>query len=334
LSKQKKGTGFLDADKSYIRSKGVRLGTGITGWVAEHGESVRLGDVSTDSRYLSLRKDVRSELCVPLRLQDQIIGVINVESTQANAYTEEDQQLLKTIAIQISVAIQNSRLVEDLRLSRQRLAELSRRLVEAYETERRAIGRELHDQFGQMLTAMKITLELARELPADAAAKRIGQAWDLTNDLLNRVSRLSLELRPSMLDDLGLIPALLWHVNNFQEQIGIQVDFKHSNVEGKRFTSGIETTAYRIAQEALTNVARHARATRAQLEVRAGGGWMEIRIEDDGVGFDPESALSENRGLSGMRERAQLVGGTFQIESERGKGTMIQIQLPLQEDRA
>lgn len=220
---------------------------------------------------------------------------------------------------------------EELRLSRDRLADLTRRLVEAQEMERRAIGRELHDQFGQMLTAIKITLEIAGQLPAEAAAKKIAQAQELATDLLGRVSRLSLELRPTMLDDLGLIPALVWHINRYQEQTGIDVAFKHSGVEGERFPTAIETTAYRIVQEALTNVARHAHAASVQIAIEGDAGWLEIRIDDDGVGFDPQAALAKNRWLAGMRERAQLVGGLFQIESERGRGTHKVIRLPLRE---
>lgn len=223
---------------------------------------------------------------------------------------------------------------EELRISRDQLTELSRQLVESRESEARAIGRELHDQIGQMLTAMKITLDLAGQLPAEASAKKIQQAQELTGELLNRVSRLSLELRPPMLDDLGLIPALVWHITQYQEATGLQVDFKHNSVEGRRFAPEIETTAYRTVQEALTNVARHAGAGRVRLEVRAGGGWMELRIEDDGTGVDAKSALGKNRGLSGMRERARLVGGTFEIESETGKGAKIMIRLPVQEDAA
>jgi len=239
---------------------------------------------------------------------------------------------------EIMVVTQNmserKRAEEELRLSRDRLTELTRRLVETRESEARAIGRELHDQIGQMLTALKITLDLAGQLPAEAASKKIEQAQGLTAELLDRVSRLSLELRPPMLDDLGLIPALVWHINQYEEATGIRVDFKHSSVEGRRFASEIETTVYRIAQEGLTNVARHAGAGRVRLEVRAGGGWMELLIEDDGTGVDATSALGKNRGLSGMRERAHLVGGAFEIESEKGKGTRILIRLPVQEAAA
>ncbi len=222
----------------------------------------------------------------------------------------------------------------ELRLSRNRLADLSRKLVETHETTQRAIGRELHDQIGQMLTALKLTMDIMPQLPPELAAKKMAQSGELVNDLLSRVSALSLELRPPMLDDLGIIPALTWHVNRFQDQTGIEVEFKHSGVEGARFSSEIETTAYRAVQEALTNVARHAEATRTQLEVRAANGMLNIQIEDNGKGFNPHVEMSKHRssGLSGMRERAILVGGTFQIESQPGKGTKKIIQLPLPEE--
>ncbi|MBI5352417.1 MAG: PAS domain S-box protein [Chloroflexi bacterium] len=226
---------------------------------------------------------------------------------------------------------ERKRAEEELRLSRDRLGELSRRLLETHETVQRAIGRELHDQIGQMLTALKLTMEIMPQLPPELAAKKMAQSGELVNDLLSRVSALSLELRPPMLDDLGLIPALTWHVNRFQGQTGIEVDFKHSGVEGVRFSSEIETTAYRAVQEALTNVARHAEATRTELEVRAANGMLNVQIEDNGKGFDPQVEMAKHRssGLRGIRERASLVDGTFQIESQPGKGTKKIIQIPL-----
>ncbi|MFN3979448.1 MAG: PAS domain-containing protein [Caldilinea sp.] len=218
---------------------------------------------------------------------------------------------------------------EELRLSRDQLAELTRRFIEAQEAERRAIGRELHDQIGQMLTAIKIMLEIARQLPAEAAAKKITQAQELAAELLGRVSRLSLELRPAMLDDLGLVPVLVWYVNRYQEQTGISVEFKHNGIEGKRFSTAIETTVYRIIQETLTNKARHAHATSIQLTIGINEGWLEIRSDDNGIGFDTQTALAKNRGLAGIRERVQLVCGVFQIESEKDKGAQLFIRLPL-----
>ncbi|NOH04861.1 MAG: PAS domain S-box protein [Chloroflexi bacterium] len=227
------------------------------------------------------------------------------------------------------VITERKRARDEIRLHRDRLADLSRQLVEAHEIEQRAIGRELHDQIGQMLTALKLTIEVAMQMPPEQALQKAMQGKQIMDELINRVSRLSLELRPPMLDDLGLVPALLWHINRFQEQTQIEVDFKHSGVEGRRFASEIETTAYRVVQESLTNVARHARATRAGIEVRVDADGMNIQIEDDGAGFDPQAALDLNRGLGGMRERVHLVGGSFQIESQIGKGTRKIIRLPL-----
>lgn len=331
ISAQGRGTEFIRIDKDYIRSRDVRIGRGITGWVAEHGESLRLDDVSQDSRYLPLREDIHSELCVPLKVQDQVIGVLNVESTQASAYSGDDQRVLEIIAAITAVGIHNMRLLDELRLRGDQLTDLSRRLVEAYETQQRTIGRELHDQIGQMLTALKLTLKVAPQLPMEKAKKKLARAQEILDDLLQRVSQLSLELRPPMLDDLGLVPALVWCVNRFQEQAQIEVDFKHSGLETRRFEPETETTAYRVVQEALTNAARHAHATRVRLEVRARGGQLEIRIEDDGQGFDPQAAFEKHRGLSGMRERVGLLNGRFKIDTQAGKGTLVSVELPLGE---
>lgn len=322
---------FSEAEEEFLPTEKLRLGMGITGWVAAHGQSVRLDDVREDPRYMPLREEIRAELCVPLRFRERVIGVINVEARETGAYSEDDQRLLETVAAQIAVAIQNARLLDEIRLQRDRLAKLSRQLVQAHETESRALGRELHDQFGQMLTALKLMLELMPQLPPEQAQKRQAQAEEIVQDLLNRVSRLSLELRPPMLDDLGLLPALISLINRYQEQTGLEVAFEHSGVEGVRFNAEIETTAYRLVQEALTNIARHAHAARVWLVVRAREGKLQIEISDDGQGFDPKAALARHRGLSGMRERAALVGGTFRVESAPGRGTKKQIELPLEE---
>ena len=330
LSTQNQGEEFLAKDKEYIRSKNVRVGRGITGWVAKHGQSVRVDDVLADPRYLSMREDVRSELCVPLLVGEQVIGVVNIESPEVGAYSEDDQRLLETIAAQISAALQNAHLLEDIRLHRDRLVKLSRRLAEARETEQRALGRELHDQFGQMLTALKLTLEIATQLPPEETNPKIEQARQIADELLSRVRTLSLELRPPMLDDLGLHSALLWLVNHYEQTSRIKAEFKQRGLEGARFDMQIETAAYRIAQEGFTNAARHAQATRVRLEVRVEAGRMHIEIEDDGVGFDPQTAPTYSRGLVGMRERAELLGGTFRIESHIGRGTRILVSLPVE----
>ena len=316
--------------------------TSIIGTCIREERCIICQDISTDLRITSRReralaRGYRSSAYVPLWQQARIAGIFVVYTDAVSGFDVDDEQLLNLIGCNISFALdtieteaQRKSAEEDLRLSRTQLAVLTRQLIETHEAERRTIARELHDQIGQILTAMKITLAMAQKAPSEMTAQKLQQAQELNNDLLNRISNLSLELRPPMLDDLGLIPALTWHINRYQEQTGIQVEFTHNGAENQRFTTEIETTAYRILQEALTNVARHAHASNVKLAINVQEQSMEIRIEDNGIGFDVKAAMARNRGLRGMHERAQLVGGTFQLTSGEGKGTKKLVILPLQ----
>ncbi|MDQ2690475.1 MAG: sensor histidine kinase, partial [Chloroflexota bacterium] len=232
------------------------------------------------------------------------------------------------IMLDITVSKQTE---EMLRLHRDRLAALSRQLLTVRETEQRAIGRELHDQIGQMLTAVQITLEMLPQLPAELAARKLERAREITQELLDRVSLLSLKLRPPMLDDQGLLPALLWHVRRYHEQSGLEVNFQHTDLKDKRFEPEIETTAYRVIQESLTNIARHAQATLVKIDIAVGEEDIEIHIWDNGKGFDPVAAYKKNRGLGGMRERINLLSGRIWIESKPGLGTHIAVHIPVKE---
>lgn len=236
------------------------------------------------------------------------------------------------IQVLIQDISERKRAEDEIRLSNERLIELSRRLVEAHEREQRSIGRELHDQIGQLLTALKITLDLMWQLPPEDAPKKIAQAQELIDDLFTRVSQLTLELRPQMLDDLGLIPALQWHIIRYLDQTGIEVDFEHTGIDGVRFALEVETTAYRVVQEALTNIARHAKAAHVRISIGVSAGKMKIQIEDNGRGFDPEKAFEQYRGLSGMRERVRLVGGSMDVTSEISMGARIFAEIPLEEE--
>ncbi len=238
-------------------------------------------------------------------------------------------EFFQAFAAQASAALENARLYQAAQEYASQLQVLSRRLVEVQEEERRAIGRELHDEIGQALTGLKILLDMAPRLPPETAAPKLQQAQTLLSELIERVSRLTLELRPPMLDDLGLLPALLWHFDRYTKLTGIRVDFKHAGIEKKRFAREVETAAYRIVQESLTNIARHAGVKKAAVQVTAGKGQIEIHLEDRGRGFDAESALAEGRGLAGMRERVRLLNGGFTVESAPGYGTRLDVRLPL-----
>ena len=210
------------------------------------------------------------------------------------------------------------------------LRALSRRLVEVQEVERRQIARELHDEIGQALTGLKLLLETAARMPARNLGSYLGEAQAMINKLMALVQNLSLDLRPAMLDDLGLIPALLWHFERYTAQTGVRVIFKHKGLEG-RLTSEIETAVYRIIQEGLTNIARHAGVSEATVRLVANQDVLSVQIEDRGAGFDSEVALASgtSSGLNGMQERAVLLGGEFKIKSTPGAGTRLTARFPI-----
>jgi len=217
---------------------------------------------------------------------------------------------------------------EALKRSAEQLQTLSRRLMEVQELERRNIALELHDQIGQVLTGLKLTLEVSTRLPATELGDNLDQARGLVNELMARVRKLSLDLRPGMLDDLGLLPTLLWHIEHYTAQTQVKVDFKHSGLEKQRFAPEVETAAYRVVQEALTNVARHANAPEATVTVWAHHDRLSIEVADEGNGFDPDSTMArETSGLAGMRERATLAGGQLKIQSHVGGGTRLLAEL-------
>lgn len=207
----------------------------------------------------------------------------------------------------------------------ERLKILSRRLMEVQEAERRKIALELHDEIGQVLTALKLSLEIGSRRPANEVGASLDQARTLVNDLMARVRKLSLDLRPAMLDDLGLLPTLLWHIEHYSAQTQVRVNFKHSGIEKRRFAPEVETASYRLVQEALTNVARHAEVNEVTVRLSTHRQTLLIEVEDQGCGFDVEGALkgSETSGLAGMRERVVLLEGRLTIESQTGKGTRL-----------
>jgi signal transduction histidine kinase len=268
-------------------------------------------------------------------IQNRLLGHLSLATTRPNPFRDEHIEIAGEIANQLAIAFQNARLLEAIQVSNQNLQTLSARLVDAQESERRHIAHELHDEVGQTLTALSLMLKrLSRQADSAETAPELSDALALVSDLTKRIRELSLDLRPSMLDDLGLIPTLLWYFQRYLQQTGITIDFKHSEVD-RRFPPIIETTVYRIIQEALTNVARYAQVTAATVRLWAASETLLIQIEDAGVGFDLAALQSANKtgGLIGMHERATLVGGRLEIETTIGSGTLINAYIPLSTDR-
>jgi len=221
-----------------------------------------------------------------------------------------------------------------LREANRRLHALSSRMLEIQEQERRQLARELHDEIGQVLTAVKIDLQtqIMRLGPA-ATEEGLAGSVQLVDEALDRVRSLSLDLRPAQLDDLGLQPALRWYLDRLSRSGDLQVQFS-SEMAPRRLDPGVETACFRIAQEAMTNVLRHAEAKRARVELRAVDGELELVVEDDGKGFNVPAAQARaasgaSLGLLGMEERADLAGGRLEMHSAIGGGTRLRARFPL-----
>jgi signal transduction histidine kinase len=307
----------------------------LSGMQSYIGLPMRLGPLTSPLPTGERDRDLTSPL--PCGERDRVRGVEGhtigtvLAGVRRGPIAADRQQALARVASQPAIAMHHAWLFEQLRAGRKRLQALSRRLVEAQEAERRYIARELHDEVGQTLTGIKLILEMAARSPAEKVGASLGEAQALVDALMIRVRELSLDLRPAMLDDLGLLPSLLWHFGRYTAQTNVQVTFKHTGLEGRRFAPEIETAVYRIAQEGLTNVARHAGVSEATVRLWADRDRLGVQIEDRGAGFDPEAALAagSTSGLAGMRERATLLGGQLTVESAPGTGTRLTAEVPL-----
>lgn len=195
---------------------------------------------------------------------------------------------------------------DELARRREELQALSRKLIEAQEAEQRAVARELHDDFGQVLTAIKLNLKAKERDQAETIA--------LVDGAIVRLRDLAHALRPSMLDDLGLSESLRWYVDREARRAGLEAHLDIATIEG-RLPRTIETTCFRVTQEALTNVIRHARARRIEVELRSSPDGLSLEVRDDGSGFDPAAARGDSQGLLGMRERVALAGGELEVDS-------------------
>ncbi|MGP8079710.1 MAG: response regulator [Dehalococcoidales bacterium] len=221
---------------------------------------------------------------------------------------------------------------EERSLAEKELRALANRLVRSQEEERRAIARELHDQTGQNLTVIKLLIDQALKSAPENITPLLKEAAGGITEVLKQVQDISLNLRPSMLDDLGLTHALMWMFKRLQKQSGLIVNFTQ-NIVDEQFLPETNITAFRIVQEALTNVIRYSGAGEAAVTVWVQSNLMSIIIEDKGHGFALDALSQGNStGLSAMRERAKMLGGTFKVDSAPGMGTRITVEIPVQQD--
>jgi PAS domain S-box-containing protein len=303
------------------------------------GQIVVEYDISSDaplSPSLQRLRDegMRARMLVPLLAQGQLIGTIHLAADWPFTPTEDQRNLARELSDHLAIGLQHTRLLAEVQAANARLQALSRQLVTAQEDERRRIARELHDEVGQMLALVKLNIRaVQRAAGAAELGPRLEQSLGVIEDTLLRVRTLALDLRPSMLDDIGLLAALRWYVDQQVSLAGLAAEVSAADLLD-RLPTEIETVCFRVAQEALTNVVRHAQAHNIRVTVERLDTAVELRISDDGVGFDHSAALDravhgQSGGLLGMRERVMLCGGRLSIESSAEGGTTIRAWIPV-----
>lgn len=311
------GYGVVEMRLEFASSKAGR--------VLERGRSERVDSVLEDpeiDQQVARQLGVHSALFVPLLVRGRGIGVLiaHDKSGSSPSFTDDDLRLAETLAARAAVAVDLSE-----RVSR----DVVRRVVEAQELERRRLARELHDETGQALTSILLGLKpLEQSAESEETRAAVGSVRELVVSTLQDVRRLAVELRPATLDDFGLVPAVQRLSDTFREQSGLQVDLE-ARLGEERLPSEVETALYRVVQEALTNIVKHAGADRVSILLSRKDGSVVAVVEDDGSGFDPGAIREDALGLAGMRERIALVGGRLQIESSVGAGTTLVAEVPL-----
>jgi signal transduction histidine kinase len=276
---------------------------------------------------------LRGLLVVPLVRRDgRNLGLLQVSDKYEGEFTAEDEAIVVQLAQLAAAAIENTHLDEQVQAGRTRLQALSHHLLRVQEVERREIASELHDEIGQALTGLQILVGMSRgDRLSESAPAYLQKAHELLQELTTQVRELSLRLRPTMLDDLGLLPTLLWYTERYTLQTQIQVALTHKGLEGHRFALEVETAVYRIVQEALTNVARHTRVREVRVTITVDAEMLRLRIADCGPGITPAvlAARGVSTGLESMRERAELLQGLYMIDSSPAQGTRILVEIPV-----
>ena len=314
-------------------------------------KSVILSDISVEKaktpfeRWLA-RRGFRSLIAVPLvttgdwrlatdDLGEQVLGVIFAAAVQPDAFSRDDLTFLQTVSDHVAVALANARLLQELREKERIRGLLLNKVVTAQEEERKRISHELHDQIGQLLTALLIQLQLLeRDLSEPSLKDRLKVLKQLAEEISIHLHHIAWELRPPALDELGLLAALERVTEEWSKRFNIPCEFEANGAFNGRVEPEVAIGVFRIVQESLTNIAKHARATHARVTVQQENGELVVTVEDNGVGFRVKDVMrhpDENKrlGLLGMMERAAMLSGKLDIESKPGKGTKVQLRIPL-----
>ena len=351
--------GILRCENLYERASG-RHSSGLRISAADapayfaalrEARSLAVEDARNDPRTRELagyldEQGVKSLLDAPIRYGDRVVGVVCHEHRERHVAFSPDAESyaasLADFAARAMAAADRAANERDLRNAYERLGQLNRRLEAAKEEERRFLAHELHDELGQALTALKLRLQIGERAPqadaASAAAAAASDAIAIVDDLIARVRKMSVDLRPPLLDEVGLVPALRAYLHAQAMVSGVAVELTDGDgdaaADGARLSPDVEIACFRVAQESVTNVLRHASARNIAIHIERQPRSVRLAIHDDGRGFNPATSLEAaaaggHLGIVGMRERARASGGTFKLESQPGKGTTVEIELPI-----
>ena len=320
----------------------IKKGEGITGYVMAEGGVANVGDVQADPRRLPINVEmgVRSMLVVPVESRRRRIGTISVQGTKLAIFTKDDERLLTLFGVQAGIALENARLYKTQQRARrlaekqrERMRQLAQRVVEAQEKERERIARELHDESGQSLTSLKISLDMIRMMVPDELAdikQGLGDVLELTDKTMSNLRLLSHNLRPPGLDVYGLTAALEGLCHDFNAHSPLSLQFSGDELPDLDPLPAL--SLYRFAQEAITNAVKHAQAEEIHVKLTQQSDKIVLTVTDDGIGFMPpdfnEAVPADGAGLIGMIERLEMVGGSLSITSKPGEGSRLTAVIP------
>ncbi|MBI4282672.1 MAG: GAF domain-containing protein [Chloroflexi bacterium] len=322
-------------------------GHGFAGKVIELGQVVSTADYLTEpgihrdveADALAQKEGLRSHLGVPLRIRDKVIGALVVAYRRRYEFQAREEGLLSRLANQAAIVIENARLYDEVQRKEEQRGQLLERVISIQEEERKRIAQELHDDSAQTLSALSMQLEsIEGELPPgmEEIRARIERYRVSVVRALEDVRRVIADIRPTSLDDLGLVPAIRWYAAGHLEERGVKVSVESSKISF-RLPLRLETALFRVAQEAINNIAKHAECSSARILLEVQDSSLRMVIEDDGRGFDTAEVLAwrggrSGLGILGMRERVALFDGALSIDSSPGKGTKVIVEVPWEKE--
>jgi len=310
----------------------IAMGQGFSGMIAESGEPDILPDLDASHGVINSRIQGRAKALwgVPLKAREQVIGVLLIGFSRARQWLPTERDLLKAIADRSALAIDRAGMTDALREREARIAELSGHLLRAQEEERKRISRELHDETGQALMVIRLYLGMLEgSVTTRSSRAKIRETLDVVDRTIEGIRRIIGRLSPLVLQELGLIAAVRKEAKDLAKSTGVKARVNLASDFG-RLPGALETAIYRVVQEALHNVAKHANASNVHIEMSRDGDWVRLTIEDDGVGITPvRKPARQTFGVSGMRERISTLGGKMTIVSSPGHGTRIEVNAPV-----